>query len=58
MTDSEILTLKDIKDAQEKISHYLNPSPLFKTEIFHHQLPPEINLYLKMESLNITVSFK
>jgi hypothetical protein len=34
MTDSEILTLKDIKDAQEKISHYLNPSPLFKTEIF------------------------
>jgi threonine dehydratase len=58
MTDSEILTLKDIKDAQEKISHYLKPSPLFKTEIFNHQLPPETNLYLKMESLNKTGSFK
>ena len=58
MTESEILTLKDIKDAQEKISHYLKPSPLFKTEIFHHQLPPETNLYLKMESLNKTGSFK
>ena len=58
MTESEILTLKDIKDAQEKISHYLKPSPLFKTEIFNHQLPPETNLYLKMESLNKTGSFK
>jgi threonine dehydratase len=58
MTESEILTLKDIKDAQEKIRNYLKPSPLFKTEIFNHQLPPETNLYLKMESLNKTGSFK
>ena len=58
MTESEIITIKDIKDAQEKISHYLKPSPLFKTEIFDDQLPPETNLYLKMESLNKTGSFK
>ena len=58
MIESEIITIKDIKDAQEKISQYIKPSPLFKTEIFNDSIPAETNVYLKMENLNKTGSFK
>lgn len=50
------ITLKDILEAQKRISNYINITPLERTEKLKDKL--DANLFLKLENLQVSGSFK